>query len=304
VKEIVIISGKGGTGKTSITASFAALSKNAVFADCDVDAADLHLLLAPADQECQPFFSGHVARINDDKCSRCGTCLSLCRYDAILLGTKSNLDDKRQAGTRQNDYTVIPSACEGCGVCVHFCPEQAIEFPEQRCGEWYKSTTRCGPMVHARLDIGAENSGKLVSLVRQQARDLALDQKRDLVLIDGPPGIGCPVIAATTGSDAVFIITEPTCSGKHDLLRVLELTNHFDIPAYICINKWDINPSMSQEIQRCAQDQGAMVVGTIPYDPQITTAQIAGKSIIEYGNSISAIAIKQIWQNFSTAAKL
>jgi len=290
VKEIVIISGKGGTGKTSITASFAALSKNAVLADCDVDAADLHLLLAPSEQESHPFFSGHIACIDEQKCSACGTCQSLCRYDAIVA--------------HEGKYAVVASSCEGCNVCVTFCPEQAIDFPERRCGEWYRSITRCGPMIHARLDIGAENSGKLVSLVRQQAHELAQQQQCDLVLIDGPPGIGCPVIAATTGTDAVFIITEPTCSGKHDLLRVLELTRHFDIPAYICVNKWDINPSMTKEIQDSARENGAQVIGTVPYDSHITKAQIAGKTIVEYGDSIAAISIKQIWQNFCAAIEI
>jgi len=290
VKEIIIISGKGGTGKTSITASFAVLSKNAVLADCDVDAADLHLLLTPTNQQCHPFISGHIAHIDTEKCSGCGTCLSLCRYDAIVAHDAT--------------YSVVASSCEGCKVCVTFCPEQAIDFPEQRCGEWYKSMTRCGPMIHARLDIGAENSGKLVSLVRKQAQELAKEQNCELILIDGPPGIGCPVIAATTGTDAVFVITEPTCSGKHDLLRVLELTSHFDIPAYVCVNKWDINPSMTQEIQSSARAHGAQIIGTIPYDNQVTKAQIAGKTIVEYGNSISAIAIKQIWQDFSSAIEI
>ncbi|MCD6527600.1 MAG: ATP-binding protein [Desulfuromonas sp.] len=283
MKEIVIISGKGGTGKTSITASFAALSKDAVFADCDVDAADLHLLLQPLAIKSMPFISGNVARINEQKCSGCGTCNSLCRFDAVQPGTP---------------YTINPTDCEGCGVCVHFCPEQAIEFPPQRCGEWFQSETRFGPMIHAALDIGAENSGKLVSLVRQEARNLAEANQHELILIDGPPGIGCPVIAATTGAHAVFVITEPTCSGKHDLLRVLELTEHFDIPTYICVNKWDINPDMTQQIKIAGEEKGATFIGTIPYDQQITKAQIEGKTIVEWGDTIAAIAIKEIWNSF------
>ncbi|MEA3466018.1 MAG: ATP-binding protein [Thermodesulfobacteriota bacterium] len=283
MKEIVIISGKGGTGKTSITAAFAALSTQAVFADCDVDAADMHLLLAPLSQQSYPFISGNIARIDAQNCTGCDTCNSLCRFDAVRPGSP---------------YTIIPSSCEGCGVCVHFCPEKTIEFPPQRCGQWYQSETRFGSMVHAALDIGAENSGKLVSLVRQEARNLAEKHQRELILIDGPPGIGCPVIAATTGANAVLVITEPTCSGKHDLLRVLELTNHFDIPAYICVNKWDINPDMTEEIKTAAQEKGATFVGTIPYDEQITTAQIEGKTIVEWGDTIAANAIKKIWNSF------
>jgi len=292
VKEIVIISGKGGTGKTSVTAAFAALCNHAMLADCDVDAADLHLLLDPEIQQSHPFISGHIAKIDGQRCINCGKCFSLCRFDAI---NPPQTNDK---------YTVTPSSCEGCGVCVHFCPEQAIEFPERRCGEWYHSETRFGPMIHARLDIGAENSGKLVSLVRQQAHKLAEDKQCQLILVDGPPGIGCPVIAATTGADAVFVITEPTYSGKHDLLRVLELTKHFSIPAYVCINKWDINPSMAQEIQISAAKNGATLIGTIPYDSKITSAQIAAKTIIEYDDSISALAIKEIWHNFAKALNI
>lgn len=284
MKELIIISGKGGTGKTSITAAFAALSTNAILADCDVDAADLHLLLAPQVEQQYPFISGHIAQIKKETCTACGTCLPLCRFDAIHAG--------EQPG---QPYTIIPSACEGCGVCVHFCPQHSIEFPPQRCGEWYKSETRFGPMVHARLDIGAENSGKLVSVVRQEARKMAEEKQLDLILVDGPPGVGCPVIAATTGADAVFIITEPTYSGKHDLLRVLELTSHFHIPAYLCVNKWDINPSMAAEIQTCAKEKGATIIGNIPYDSKITSAQIVAQTIVEYGDSIAALAIKDIW---------
>ena len=284
MKEIVIISGKGGTGKTSITAAFAALSKQAVFADCDVDAADLHMLLEPQDLHSQPFISGNIASINQQNCTSCDTCRQLCRFDAI-----SNDDGQ---------YSVNATACEGCGVCVYFCPENTIDFPEQECGQWYNSTTRFGPMIHARLNIGAENSGKLVSLVRQEARNLAEAQQRNLILIDGPPGIGCPVIAAITGTQAVFIITEPTLSGQHDLLRVLELTSHFNIPAYVCVNKWDINPDMTDKIQRSAKQHGAELCGTIPYDPKITAAQIEGKTIVEYGDTVAALAIKQIWQQF------
>lgn len=283
MKEIVIISGKGGTGKTSITAAFAALANNkAVLADCDVDAADMHLLLAPVPRQTQPFFSGHRAEIVVDTCNQCGTCVPLCRFEAI---------------TSEPSIEIIPSACEGCGVCVHMCPQHAITFDEQRCGEWYQSDTRFGSLVHAQLDIGAENSGKLVSLVRKEVRKLALAEERELILVDGPPGIGCPVIASVTGADAVCIITEPTCSGQHDLQRLLTLTKHFTIPTFLVVNKWDINPEMTAIIQHEALKQGVKLLGTIPYDTEVTAAQVAAQTVIERDENSAASAISEVWIN-------
>lgn len=293
MKQLVIISGKGGTGKTSITASLATLAAaehTAVFADCDVDAADLHLLLNPHHDSSLPFISGNSAVINPDRCTACGVCAEVCRFAAV-----NQLD---------GNYTIDPISCEGCGVCVHFCPQHTIDFPPQRCGQWFISTTRFGPMVHAALDIGAENSGKLVSLVRQEARKLAEQNGSELVLIDGPPGTGCPVIAATTGCDAALIITEPTCSGKHDMERVLQLTRHFGIATYVCVNKWDINPSMSEEIKQATAAAGARFLGLIPYDRHITAAQIDGKTVVEAGNSIAAIAIEELWQKLRQKLEL
>lgn len=282
MKELVVISGKGGTGKTSVTGSFAALAKNAVLADCDVDAADLHLLLNPAVQETHKFYSGHEAIIRPDDCTGCGQCKELCRFDAVIS------DDNR--------FRIDPFGCEGCGVCVEFCPAKAIDFPECLCGKWFFSKTRCGSMVHARLEIAAENSGKLVSTVRQQAKQIAEATEVDWLIIDGPPGTGCPVIASITGVDAVLVVTEPTLSGEHDLLRVLELTRHFEIPAFISVNKWDINLEMTERIETAANNAGATVLERIPYDASVTEAQIQGQSIVEWNNGPAATSIRSLWE--------
>lgn len=282
MKELVIISGKGGTGKTSVTGSFAALAQNAVLADCDVDAADLHLLLKPDIQQEHEFYSGHEATIRPDDCTGCGTCAELCRFDAVVS------DNGR--------VRISPFACEGCGVCVEFCPANAIDFPDALCGKWFQSETRHGPMIHARLEIAAENSGKLVSTVRQEAKKMAEEKKATLLIIDGPPGTGCPVIASIGGADAVLVVTEPTLSGEHDLLRVLELTRHFKIPSFISVNKWDINPDMAARIEQAAADAGATVLERIPYDPAITQAQIQGQSIVEWNDGPASTSIKTCWE--------
>ena len=233
MKELVVISGKGGTGKTSITASFAVLADRPVIADCDVDASDLHLVLSPQIKECHEFRSGHEAVIRQDDCIGCGECLSHCRFKAVQVSGKPG---------QRAQFFIDPVSCEGCGVCVRFCPEHAIDFPERLCGEWMISETRCGPMVHARLGTAAENSGKLVSTVRREAKRIAKENNSPLIITDGPPGIGCPVIASVTGASLVLAVTEPTVSGEHDLKRVLSLARHFSIPALVCVNKWDINP--------------------------------------------------------------
>ena len=282
MKELVIISGKGGTGKTSITASFAALTQHAVLADCDVDAADLHLILNPQIRERHDFYSGHEAVIRSTNCTACGLCQTLCRFDAI-----------RESG---GIFRIDSASCEGCGVCAAFCPAKAIDFPSRLCGEWFHSQTRFGPLLHARLGIGAENSGKLVSTVRGQAKQFAQAVQADWILVDGPPGTGCPVIASITGADAVLAVTEPTLSGKHDLLRVLELTHHFKIPAFVCINKWDINPKMAEEIESAAARVGAPVLARIPYDKSITTAQINGRSVVELNNGSASQSIQTLWE--------
>jgi MinD superfamily P-loop ATPase len=287
MKELVVISGKGGTGKTSLVASFASLAKNAVLADCDVDAADLHLVLAPTVERREAFTSGHEAIIRQADCIRCGACLAHCRFDAVKT-------DGRAAG--EAEFTIDPVSCEGCGVCVHFCPVKAIDFPERTCGEWFVSATRHGPMVHARLGIAAENSGKLVSLVRKEARRIAEEQGRDLILVDGPPGIGCPVIASIGGCSLVLAVTEPTPSGNHDLARVMELAEHFKTPLLVCINKCDINPEVSRQIEQEVKRRGHSVVAHLPYDPVVTQAQMAGQSVVEYANGPLAEQLRGLWQ--------
>lgn len=288
MKELVVISGKGGTGKTSVTAAFATLASRfskAVLADCDVDAADLHLILSPDIRRREPFLSGHEAVIAPEKCVSCGKCAELCRYDAVQK-------------TADGKFRV--SACEGCGVCVSFCPTQAISFPDRRCGEWYVSDARFGPFVHARLDAEAENSGKLVSQVRKEARAKAQEIGADWLIADGCPGIGCPVIASITGADAVLAVVEPSLSSKHDLERVMELTRHFRVPIFVAINKFDINPEIALEIKNVCTQAGVQVVGAIGYDTIVTEAQINAKSVIEHNEeSAPAEQIKAIWNNLS-----
>jgi MinD superfamily P-loop ATPase len=286
MRELVIISGKGGTGKTSVTASFAVLADRPVIADCDVDAADLHLVLSPRVNERHSFRSGHEAVIREKDCSGCGICRDYCRFDAVERNDESGA------------YTIDPVACEGCGVCVRFCPEHAIDFPETVCGEWMVSDTRCGPMVHAQLGVAAENSGKLVSTVRREARRIALMDNRSIILVDGPPGIGCPVIASLTGASQVLVVTEPTVSGEHDLERVLSLTNHFEIPTTICVNKWDLNPEMTQRIEDKARRSGADIAGRIRYDRAVTQAQIQAKAVVEI-TAPCAEDIQAIWKQLN-----
>jgi MinD superfamily P-loop ATPase len=288
VKEIVVISGKGGTGKTSLVASFAALAGDAVLADCDVDAADLHLVLAPKVERREEFRSGRQAVIRQGDCIACGACLAHCRFEAVTM-------DGRAAGDAT--FTIDPFSCEGCGVCVRFCPVECIEFPERVCGEWYVSQTRFGAMVHARLGAAAENSGKLVSLVRKEARRVASQRRAGLILADGPPGIGCPVIASVTGATLVLAVAEPTLSGAHDLERVLELAGHFGIRAMVCVNKWDINPGMTDNIERRAAELGAMATARVPYDRAVTEAQVRGMTVVEHGDGPAARAIKQVWED-------
>jgi MinD superfamily P-loop ATPase len=283
-REVVIISGKGGTGKTSIAASLAVLAAGAVVADCDVDAADLHLVLSPRPRRRESFKSGHQAVIVPELCTGCGFCRELCRFGAVA------------ENPRTGRPVIDPLACEGCSVCVRFCPARAIRFPERECGEWFESDTRCGPMVHARLGIAAENSGKLVTRVREEARAAARRSGRSLVLIDGPPGIGCPVIASLTGAGAVLVVTEPTLAGEHDLRRVLSLVRHFGLPAAVCVNKYDINPEMTNRIEALALREGAPPAGRVRYDDGVTRAQRRARTVVE-GESGAAEDIKRLWKN-------
>ncbi|NLX14167.1 MAG: 4Fe-4S binding protein [Phycisphaerales bacterium] len=325
MKELVIISGKGGSGKTSVAASFAVLAQPAVIADCDVDAADLHLLMSPRINERHEFHSGHEAVIRQEDCIGCGACLAHCRFEAVVrmpttFGSNSVCKDcefcvrscpvrvnemiraMRESSGYQGDeaaFYIDPVACEGCGVCVQFCPVQAIDFPECLCGEWMVSDTRCGPMVHARLGIAAENSGKLVCTVRREARRIAEERNHELIIVDGPPGIGCPVIASITGSDLVLAVTEPTPSGEHDLKRVVQLARHFGIPMAVCINKWDINEDMSARIETFCNEQSIPLAGKIRYDQALTRSQIQGQAVVEAEKHGAAADLRNLWAAIS-----
>jgi len=283
VNELVVLSGKGGTGKTSLVAAFASFAANKVLCDADVDAADLHLIMDPDVRESHEFRSGNTAIINPDKCSQCRLCRELCRWDAI-----------------SRDFVVDPFECEGCGVCVYFCPDQAVDFPVNTCGEWFLSDTRFGPMAHARLGIAEENSGKLVTLIRQEAKKLAEEKELGLILTDGPPGIGCPVIASLGGATAVLIVTEPTVSGRHDMERVTQLAAHFQIPTMVCVNKFDLNPDQTQAIEDFAKEKNVGVLGRIPFDPTFTRAMVQGKTIVEFDrHSEGNKAVSSIWENLA-----
>jgi len=284
MKQLTILSGKGGTGKTTITASFAVLAKNAVTADCDVDAPDLHMLLHPEIITTQEFKGSKLAVINKTKCVECGLCREKCRFDAIT-----------------ENLTVDPVSCEGCGVCTIICPVDAITLTERISGHAYISKTKYGFMAHAMLSPGESNSGKLVTLVRQNARILAEKENSDLIVIDGPPGIGCPVIASVTGIDAGLVVTEPTVSGIHDLERALQLLKHFSVQPFVCVNMYDINVDNTEKIESFCKEKGIEIVGKIPFDPIVTEAMVNGKTMIEY-SSRNAVAkeIEAIWRKILT----
>ncbi len=285
MKEIVILSGKGGTGKTSICASFAILAESAVIVDCDVDAADLHLVLKPDIRETHEFSGGQIAIIDPDKCLACAICQKLCRYDSIFQDN--------------GKYRVDELACEGCGVCAHFCPADAICMSDSINGHWFVSETRAGIMVHAKLGIAAENSGKLVALIKERAKHIAKESSAQFVIVDGPPGIGCPVISSLSGADQVVVVTEPSVSGIHDLERVMELAGHFKVPVSIIINKYDINEDKTNEIDSLALAHGIPVLARIPYDPIFTEAQIAEMSVVEYRECTATEEIRKAWTQIS-----
>lgn len=282
MKQATVISGKGGTGKTSIVAAIATLERNATIADCDVDAADLHLILHPKVREKHVFFGGFQAEIDPQSCTFCGECEALCRYEAI------------------SNFEINSLNCEGCGVCHDNCSFQAINMERKVAGEWFVSNTRFGAMVHAKLGIAQENSGKLISEVRNRAKKIAQERSSDLVIIDGPPGIGCPVISSITGADFVLIVTEPTISGLHDLKRILDLTNHFNIRTAVCINKHDLNKQISNDIRDVCSSGNYEFLGEIPYDPMVTQAMVAGKTILENDAGPAAKCVEQIWRTVKT----
>jgi len=278
MKQLTIISGKGGTGKTSIAAAFASLAKNAVLADCDVDAADLHLILKPAVKKTIGFHGLNIAHIDKDRCIDCKKCYESCKFDAI-----------------DEEINLIKESCEGCGVCEYVCPVDAITMKERDSGFAYISDTRFGPMAHAVLRTAEEASGKLVTLVRENAKKLAEEKNKDLIIIDGPPGIGCPVIASLTGVDLVLVVTEPTLSAIHDLERILSVTQHFEIPAVVCINKATINVDNTQKIVEYCEKNSNQVVGKLPYDTVVTEAMIHEQSVIEFSDGDLSDDIAHMW---------
>jgi MinD superfamily P-loop ATPase len=290
MKEIVVISGKGGTGKTSVTASFAYLGGNdVVVADCDVDAADMHLLMKPDFAKSEDFYSGVAARINPYKCNNCGICANVCRFDAIPV-----IEDQ---------YTVSTLDCEGCGYCAKVCPERAIEMIDQNVGKWYVSQTKINnTMVHARLGIGAENSGKLVAKVKNEAKRIANENQKDFIIIDGSPGVGCPVVSSLSGAHFVVLVTEPSVSGIHDLKRVYELVKKFNIKAGCIINKADINTNVTNEILSFLKSESIEHIANIPYNEDFTRAMTEGKSIVEYDKSELKELIENSWEKVKKLA--
>lgn len=291
VRQLVILSGKGGTGKTSIVAALAALATDKVLADCDVNAADLDLVLEPERRRREPFFAGMKAHIAPDRCSACGLCQEHCRFGAIRMAP---------ANSGRLAYEIDHMACEGCGLCARVCTSNAVKMLEPEQGEWFVSETRHGLLVHARLNVGGENSGKLVTLVRNEALALAQESGADLVIIDGPPGIGCPVIASVTAADLILAVTEPTVSGSHDLERAADLGQGFGLPLAVCINKADLNPAMAGRIRELCGARGFPVVGELSYDTAVVRAQVQGKSIIEYGDSPVADQIRNMWNTLDS----
>jgi MinD superfamily P-loop ATPase len=281
MKEIVVLSGKGGTGKTSIVASLAALAQSKVLADCDVDAADLHLLLKPAVKEGKEFWSGQVAFIDRDKCTECGLCRELCRFDAI------------------GDFQVDPISCEGCGFCYQVCPVDAITMKDSMSGRWFISETKYGYLCHARLGIAQENSGKLVALVRQNAKLIAERENLDYIITDGPPGIGCPVISSLSGANLALLVTEPTLSGIHDLERVIGVCRHFGVPVLVCVNKHDLNEENTHRIESYCCKEGIEVAANISFDNVMTEAIVQGLPVVEYSDGKVTQQIKKLWEVIS-----
>jgi MinD superfamily P-loop ATPase len=280
MKQIAVISGKGGTGKTVVAGAFAVLAEDKVMIDCDVDAADLHLLLHPVVKERHEFKSGQTAVIDKELCKGCGKCVKVCRFEAVRA-----------------DFSVEEFSCEGCALCSRVCPRGAIRMEESAAGEWFISETAYGFFVHAKLKAAQENSGKLVAKIRQIAKELAQTQGSEYVIIDGPPGIGCPVIASLSGVDTALIVTEPTLSGLHDAQRVLGVARHFHVSAKLVINKYDLNSAMADEIEGAFFKQGVPVIGRIPFDEMVVKALVEGKTIMEYAPCAAGVEIRKIWEN-------
>lgn len=281
MRSVLFLSGKGGTGKTSLAGAFAALAADKVLADCDVDAANLHLLLDPQVTS-EGIFQGIKRAVKDDeKCTSCGKCREVCRFHAI-----------------DEHLAVAPTMCEGCGACAYVCPVDAISLTLVDCGRWYTARSRLGPLAGAELYPGEETSGKLVFLVKEKAVELVKQANVETLLIDGAPGIGCPVIASVSGVSAVILVTEPSLSGLHDLKRILGVVRHFRIPATLVINKADLNENLSEEIEAFAAKESLPLLGRIPYDRRVTEAMIAGRSAVEDGKSAAGIAMRQVFERF------
>ena len=288
MREILIISGKGGTGKTSLSAAFAHLASRHVICDLDVDTPDLHLLLRPVIQHTCQFYSGAEARIDPEQCDRCGLCREMCQFGAIEPGGAAP--------------SVNSLKCEGCKVCVHFCPVGAISFPAKHCGTWFESLTRFGPMVHAQLFPGEENSGRLVALLRQKAQQIGTTREKQLIIADGAPGVGCPVISSLSGVDLAAIVTEPTPSGRHDMQRLVDLCRHFNIPMAVIINKCSLNRKLSVQIRAQCLAQGLPVVAEIPYDRVFVEAMVRGQTVTEFADNPIAPIIRKAWDEIIARA--
>jgi len=282
MRELVILSGKGGTGKTTVAASFAHLAERKVMVDADVDAANLELVLSPQVREEREFRGGKLAIIEPALCTACGRCAEVCRFQAVQ--------------EREGEYLIDPMACEGCAVCYYECPSEAIRLEEPVSGHWFISDTPYGPLVHAQLRPAEGNSGLLVTQVKEEARRLAREQGLDYLIVDGPPGIGCPVIAATAGAYLALLVTEPTVAGVHDLERILSTVAHFGVPALVCINKYDLNLEMSRIIGEGCAARGIPLVGYIPFDVAVTKAMVQGQPVITYSQGLASQEIERLWR--------
>ena len=286
MKQILVISGKGGTGKTIMTGALAALAQNKIMVDCDVDAANLHLILRPEVEEKHIFKGGTVAIIDKNRCSECGKCREVCRFDAI-----------------SKDYIVDPIACEGCEFCGFACSARAIEMKEKVSGEWYISKTKYGPFVHAKLGIAEDNSGKLVALIKQKAKEIAEKQKYEWMIIDGAPGIGCPVIASLSGVDCALVVTEPTLSGLHDAQRVVKVARQFRADVKLVVNKYDLNKDMTAKIEKYCKDNSIPLIGKIAFDKTVVRAVVEGKTIMDYPDGEARNEAERIWSILSESVK-
>ena len=307
LKELLVISGKGGTGKTSLVGAFAVLADNKVLADCDVDAADLHLVLGPKIRETKEFYGSKKAVLDRERCDGCGVCVNVCRFGAI------SIDNSRRSNMAGATIRIDPLSCEGCAVCFHACPQGAITMVDNLSGHWFISDTEYGPLVHAKLGVAEENSGKLVTQVRREARSIAEERGLDYIITDGPPGIGCPVISSISGVDLALIVTEPTVAGSHDMERILQLARHFDVNAVVCINKYDLDETKAEEIERYCRDNGIRVIGKIPFDEEVVSALAKGMPVVtplgtadrsaDRKEGKASAAIRRIWTEVLSCLK-